>query len=152
MHVNKIGISGRRTFVEILVKGKLRHQNTRYESEKRPCFSVSSLQASMASAFCSSHSAFNLEETSFSKAFSIVADRLILRRLASASNSLFKLRLVAFLGACVLNVVLMKLLRAYFKCALIIVVKMAYNKRLKRDCQRVAFPVPMSRGGFGCCV
>ncbi|EGR1452222.1 hypothetical protein D7170_18655 [Vibrio cholerae] len=25
------------------------------------------------------------------------------------------------------------------------------NKRLKRDCQRVAFPVPMSRGGFGCC-
>ncbi|HAS7538288.1 TPA: VOC family protein, partial [Vibrio cholerae] len=27
-----------------------------------------------------------------------------------------------------------------------------HNKRLKRDCQRVAFPVPMSRGGFGCCV
>ncbi|RBM79418.1 hypothetical protein DLR68_04105 [Vibrio paracholerae] len=27
-----------------------------------------------------------------------------------------------------------------------------YNKRLKRDCQRVAFPVPLSRGGFGCCV
>ncbi|EGQ8445097.1 hypothetical protein GTW15_19360 [Vibrio cholerae] len=26
------------------------------------------------------------------------------------------------------------------------------NKRLKRDCQRVAFPVPLSRGGFGCCV
>ncbi|EKM03399.1 hypothetical protein VCHC59B1_3427B, partial [Vibrio cholerae HC-59B1] len=25
-------------------------------------------------------------------------------------------------------------------------------KRLKRDCQRVAFPVPLSRGGFGCCV
>ncbi|OYP01258.1 hypothetical protein CI599_18305, partial [Vibrio cholerae] len=25
------------------------------------------------------------------------------------------------------------------------------NKRLKRDCQRVAFPVPLSRGGFGCC-
>ncbi|PAR34525.1 hypothetical protein CGT98_18305 [Vibrio metoecus] len=25
------------------------------------------------------------------------------------------------------------------------------NKRLKRDCQRMAFPVPMSRGGFGCC-
>ncbi|EKL98894.1 hypothetical protein VCHC44C1_3362B, partial [Vibrio cholerae HC-44C1] len=23
---------------------------------------------------------------------------------------------------------------------------------LKRDCQRVAFPVPMSRGGYGCCV
>ncbi|EKM16303.1 hypothetical protein VCHC62B1_3397B, partial [Vibrio cholerae HC-62B1] len=22
----------------------------------------------------------------------------------------------------------------------------------KRDCQRVAFPVPLSRGGFGCCV
>ncbi|TYA80361.1 type II toxin-antitoxin system RelE/ParE family toxin, partial [Vibrio cholerae] len=22
-----------------------------------------------------------------------------------------------------------------------------HNKRLKRDCQRVAFPVPMSRGG-----
>ncbi|PAR94333.1 hypothetical protein CGT81_17570, partial [Vibrio cholerae] len=22
----------------------------------------------------------------------------------------------------------------------------------KRDCQRVAFPVPMSRRGFGCCV
>ncbi|KFE21856.1 hypothetical protein DA89_3487 [Vibrio cholerae] len=77
---------------------------------------------------------------------------MILRRLASASNSLFKLRLVAFLGACVLNVVLMKLLRAYFKCALIIVVKMAYNKRLKRDCQRVAFPVPLSRSGYSCCV
>ncbi|EEN99519.1 hypothetical protein VCG_000742 [Vibrio cholerae 12129(1)] len=28
----------------------------------------------------------------------------------------------------------------------------AANKRLKRDCQRAAFPVPMSRGGFGCCV
>ncbi|EGR1087489.1 hypothetical protein EFU56_18305 [Vibrio cholerae] len=26
------------------------------------------------------------------------------------------------------------------------------NKRLKRDCQRVAFPVPMGCGGFGCCV
>ncbi|EGR1894187.1 hypothetical protein D3O61_21700 [Vibrio vulnificus] len=25
------------------------------------------------------------------------------------------------------------------------------NKRLKRDCQRVAFPVPLSRSGFGCC-
>ncbi|HEJ2455616.1 TPA: TIR domain-containing protein [Vibrio cholerae] len=25
------------------------------------------------------------------------------------------------------------------------------NKRLKRDCQRAAFPVPLSRGGFGCC-
>ncbi|EKG95397.1 hypothetical protein VCHC51A1_3125, partial [Vibrio cholerae HC-51A1] len=22
------------------------------------------------------------------------------------------------------------------------------NKRLKRDCQRVAFPVPLSRGGY----
>ncbi|EGQ8476427.1 hypothetical protein GTP19_17940 [Vibrio cholerae] len=28
----------------------------------------------------------------------------------------------------------------------------APNKRLKRDCQRVAFPVPMSRGGYSCCV
>ncbi|PJS57992.1 hypothetical protein CLF99_18720 [Vibrio cholerae] len=28
----------------------------------------------------------------------------------------------------------------------------AYNKRLKRDCQRAAFPVPMSRGGCSCCV
>ncbi|NOE57395.1 GNAT family N-acetyltransferase, partial [Vibrio cholerae] len=26
-----------------------------------------------------------------------------------------------------------------------------YNKRLKRDCQRAAFPVPMSRSGYGCC-
>ncbi|ORQ07458.1 transcriptional regulator, partial [Vibrio cholerae] len=26
------------------------------------------------------------------------------------------------------------------------------NKRLKRDCQRAAFPVPMSRSGYGCCV
>ncbi|EGR2123883.1 hypothetical protein D0B97_18465 [Vibrio cholerae] len=26
------------------------------------------------------------------------------------------------------------------------------NKRLKRDCQRAAFPVPLSRCGFGCCV
>ncbi|TXX98098.1 hypothetical protein FXF05_18615 [Vibrio mimicus] len=25
------------------------------------------------------------------------------------------------------------------------------NKRLKRDCQRVAFLVPMSRSGYGCC-
>ncbi|EGR0628457.1 hypothetical protein FXE81_10295 [Vibrio cholerae] len=32
------------------------------------------------------------------------------------------------------------------------VVFCAANKRLKRDCQRVAFPVPMSRGGYGCCV
>ncbi|HAS6017450.1 TPA: hypothetical protein I7108_003953 [Vibrio cholerae O1] len=27
-----------------------------------------------------------------------------------------------------------------------------HNKRLKRDCQRVAFPVPMSRSGYGCCI
>ncbi|GHY88438.1 death on curing protein, Doc toxin [Vibrio cholerae] len=27
----------------------------------------------------------------------------------------------------------------------------ALNKRLKMDCQRVAFPVPLSRGGYGCC-
>ncbi|EGR0298952.1 hypothetical protein FMH07_05035 [Vibrio parahaemolyticus] len=27
-----------------------------------------------------------------------------------------------------------------------------HNNRLKRDCQRMAFSVPMSRGGFGCCV
>ncbi|PAR45371.1 hypothetical protein CGT95_15755 [Vibrio metoecus] len=27
-----------------------------------------------------------------------------------------------------------------------------YNKRLKRDCQRVVFSVPMSCGGYGCCV
>ncbi|EGR0594058.1 hypothetical protein FG071_19915, partial [Vibrio cholerae] len=26
------------------------------------------------------------------------------------------------------------------------------NKRLKRDCQRAAFPVPLSRSGYGCCV
>ncbi|TQO96029.1 hypothetical protein FLL97_20440 [Vibrio cholerae] len=26
------------------------------------------------------------------------------------------------------------------------------NKRLKRDCQRVAFSVPLSRCGYGCCV
>ncbi|GHX01532.1 death on curing protein, Doc toxin [Vibrio cholerae] len=26
----------------------------------------------------------------------------------------------------------------------------SHNKRLKRDCQRAAFPVPLSRGGFGC--
>ncbi|NOF43130.1 hypothetical protein GWZ69_13480 [Vibrio cholerae] len=28
----------------------------------------------------------------------------------------------------------------------------AHNKRLKRDCQRVAFPVPLSLSGYGCCV
>ncbi|EGQ8122524.1 hypothetical protein I7101_004107 [Vibrio cholerae] len=27
-----------------------------------------------------------------------------------------------------------------------------HNKRLKRDCQRVVFLVPLSRGGYGCCV
>ncbi|NOE63716.1 hypothetical protein GU272_08130 [Vibrio cholerae] len=32
------------------------------------------------------------------------------------------------------------------------VLKLKHNKRLKRDCQRVAFPVPMSRGGYSCCV
>ncbi|EGQ8476097.1 hypothetical protein GTP19_16150 [Vibrio cholerae] len=26
-----------------------------------------------------------------------------------------------------------------------------HNKRFKRGSQRVAFPVPMSRGGYGCC-
>ncbi|MBW5433074.1 hypothetical protein FXE69_09620 [Vibrio cholerae] len=36
-----------------------------------------------------------------------------------------------------------------FKCK---VLKLKHNKRLKRDCQRVAFPVPLSRGGFGGCV
>ncbi|ACQ62860.1 hypothetical protein VCC_000739 [Vibrio cholerae RC9] len=30
--------------------------------------------------------------------------------------------------------------------------KLKHNKRLKRDCQRVAFPVPLSRGGCSCCV
>ncbi|EGR0480138.1 hypothetical protein FG078_17855 [Vibrio cholerae] len=30
--------------------------------------------------------------------------------------------------------------------------KISPNKRLKRDCQRVAFSVPLSRGGFGGCV
>ncbi|TLE40287.1 hypothetical protein D2929_18760 [Vibrio cholerae] len=29
---------------------------------------------------------------------------------------------------------------------------MSYNKRLKRDCQRVAFPLLLSRCGYGCCV
>ncbi|EGR3853077.1 hypothetical protein F7O40_17820 [Vibrio cholerae] len=41
------------------------------------------------------------------------------------------------------------LLLVGFKCK---VLKLKHNKRLKRDCQRVAFPVPMSCGGFGCCV
>ncbi|TXZ55648.1 transcriptional regulator, partial [Vibrio cholerae] len=27
-----------------------------------------------------------------------------------------------------------------------------HNKRLKRDCQRAAFPVQLSRGGCSCCV
>ncbi|EGR1087493.1 transcriptional regulator, partial [Vibrio cholerae] len=27
-----------------------------------------------------------------------------------------------------------------------------HNKRLKRDCQRAAFPVLMNRGGCICCV
>ncbi|TXX76443.1 hypothetical protein FXE18_11065 [Vibrio cholerae] len=26
------------------------------------------------------------------------------------------------------------------------------NNRLKRDCQRAAFPVPLSRSGCSCCV
>ncbi|PKQ51660.1 hypothetical protein CR151_19610, partial [Vibrio cholerae] len=26
------------------------------------------------------------------------------------------------------------------------------NKRLKRDCQRVAFPFPLSRSGCSCCI
>ncbi|PNM63942.1 transcriptional regulator [Vibrio mimicus] len=30
--------------------------------------------------------------------------------------------------------------------------KHTHNKRLKRDCQRVAYPVPMNCGGYGCCV
>ncbi|EGR3111681.1 hypothetical protein DNG97_24380 [Vibrio parahaemolyticus] len=30
--------------------------------------------------------------------------------------------------------------------------KLRHNKRLKRDCQRVAFPVPLSRSGCSCCV
>ncbi|PAS31243.1 hypothetical protein CGT71_06580 [Vibrio cholerae] len=30
-------------------------------------------------------------------------------------------------------------------------VLVATNKRLKRDCQRVAFPVPLSCGGCSCC-
>ncbi|MEF2510145.1 DHCW motif cupin fold protein [Vibrio mimicus] len=28
----------------------------------------------------------------------------------------------------------------------------AHNKRLKRDCQRAVFPVPLSCGGYGCSV
>ncbi|GIA41084.1 death on curing protein, Doc toxin [Vibrio cholerae] len=34
----------------------------------------------------------------------------------------------------------------------IVKIKDTHNKRLKRDCQRVAFPVSLSRGGYGCCV
>ncbi|PAR91226.1 hypothetical protein CGT82_18585 [Vibrio cholerae] len=30
--------------------------------------------------------------------------------------------------------------------------KISSNKRLKRDCQRMAFPVPLSRGGYSCCI
>ncbi len=30
--------------------------------------------------------------------------------------------------------------------------KHVHNKRLKRDCQRVVFSVPISRSGYGCCV
>ncbi|RNE57798.1 hypothetical protein EEJ33_17290 [Vibrio cholerae] len=37
----------------------------------------------------------------------------------------------------------------WFNCK---VLKLKHNKHLKRDCQRAAFPVPLSRGGFGCCV
>ncbi|MCD1193134.1 hypothetical protein CAB08_18550 [Vibrio cholerae] len=37
-------------------------------------------------------------------------------------------------------------------CKSVLLIENAANKRLKRDCQRVAFPVPMSRGGYGCCV
>ncbi|ABQ18860.1 conserved hypothetical protein [Vibrio cholerae O395] len=33
---------------------------------------------------------------------------------------------------------------------MLIVLKNAYNKRLKRDCQRAAFPVPLSRCGCSC--
>ncbi len=33
-----------------------------------------------------------------------------------------------------------------------VVMSLDYYKRLKRDCQRVAFPVPMSRSGYGCSV
>ncbi len=29
---------------------------------------------------------------------------------------------------------------------------LAYGGHMVRDCQRAAFPVPLSRGGFGCCV
>ncbi|PAR96321.1 hypothetical protein CGT81_15675 [Vibrio cholerae] len=36
---------------------------------------------------------------------------------------------------------------SWFKCK---VLKLKHNKRLKRDCQRTAFPVPLSRGGYGC--
>ncbi|PAR25207.1 hypothetical protein CGU00_19605 [Vibrio metoecus] len=35
---------------------------------------------------------------------------------------------------------------------LLLAVSHTFNKRLKRDCQRVAFSVPLSRGGCGCCV
>ena len=35
---------------------------------------------------------------------------------------------------------------------LLYIIRQAHNKRLKRDCQRVAFPVPLSRSGYGCCV
>ncbi|TQQ45639.1 hypothetical protein FLL64_01335 [Vibrio cholerae] len=42
-----------------------------------------------------------------------------------------------------------ELFLSWFKCK---VLKLKHNKRLKRDCQRVAFPVPMSRGGCSCCV
>ncbi|EGQ9846165.1 hypothetical protein FYU92_19260 [Vibrio cholerae] len=41
------------------------------------------------------------------------------------------------------------LLLVWFKCK---VLKLKHNKRLKRDCQRAAFPVPLSRGGCSCCV
>ncbi len=61
------------------------------------------------------------------------------RRLASASNSLFKLKFAAFLGACVLYAFLMITTCAYILCALSIGVQKAYNKQFKSDSARVAF-------------
>ena len=60
------------------------------------------------------------------------------RRLASASNSLFKLKFAAFLGACVLYAFLMIITYAYLWCALSIGAQKAYNKQFNSDSPRLA--------------
>jgi hypothetical protein len=87
----------------VCVHIKSRHQNVRYSSPKQPFSSTKVLYAAMAALFSACHASAAFLANSAFKAFSSVAERLMLRARDFQSKSLLILRFVAFFGAFVSN-------------------------------------------------